>query len=228
MNVLILNWRDPKNPKSGGAELVTHEHARAWVKAGHEVTWFTSSFPGSQSEEVVDGVFFVRRGNSFTVYFFAPLYYFFSGKKFNVIIDEIHGLPFFTPLYARIPKVAFIHEIAGEIWDYMFSFPKNVIGKLLERWYFRVYKHCLFWTDAPSTAKEISQWGIPRSQCIAISCPVICNLTPRPRPKETTPVYLFVSRVVRMKGIEEVIKAFSFILREQRDSRLWIIGGGDD
>ena len=32
MNILILNWRDPKNPKSGGAEQVTMEHAKAWVK----------------------------------------------------------------------------------------------------------------------------------------------------------------------------------------------------
>src|SRR3989344_1247979 len=41
MRVLILNWRDIKNPKSGGAEIVTLEHAKYWVKRGHNVTIFT-------------------------------------------------------------------------------------------------------------------------------------------------------------------------------------------
>jgi glycosyltransferase involved in cell wall biosynthesis len=31
-----------------------------------------------------------------------------------------------------------------------------------------------------------------------------------------------------MKGIEEVIKAFSFIVKEQPDAKLWIVGGGED
>lgn len=227
MDILILNWRDPKNPKSGGAELVTHEHAKAWVKAGHEVTWFTSSFPGSQSEEVVDGVFFVRRANSFTVYFLAPLYYFFSGKKFDVVIDEIHGLPFFTPLYARIPKVAFIHEIAGEIWDYMHPYPLNKVGRSIEQLYFTLYKGVLFWTDAASTVAELEHYGIPRQHCTVIPCALSNKArTTLPR-KEKHPTYIFMSRLVPMKGIEEVIRAFRIIRNKQNSACLWIVGSGD-
>src|SRR3989304_4913798 len=96
MRILILNWRDPKNPKSGGAEIVTLEHAKAWVKKGHKVTWFTSKFAGSKGTE------------------------------------KIHGIPFFTPLYVKKPKIAFIHEVANEIWNYMYSFPINKIGKSIE------------------------------------------------------------------------------------------------
>src|SRR6185312_6565233 len=127
MNVLILNWRDPKNPKSGGAELVTQEHAKAWVKAGHSVIWFTSCFKGAKNEEMIDGVKVIRRGNALSVYLLAPFFYFFSKNKFDVVIDEIHGIPFFTPLYVKkARKTAFIHEVAGEIWDYMYSFPVNI------------------------------------------------------------------------------------------------------
>jgi glycosyltransferase involved in cell wall biosynthesis len=46
--------------------------------------------------------------------------------------------------------------------------------------------------------------------------------------KEKDPTYVFVSRVVRMKGIEEIIKAFSFIARAKVQSKLWIVGGGQD
>lgn len=223
---------------------MTMEHAKSWVAAGNRVTWLTASYKGAKKESIVEGVDFVRRWGSLTVYLYAPIYLLANAERFDVIVDEAHGFPFFSPLFTRKPVVVFIHEIAGEIWDSMFPFPKRVIGKLLERWYFRVYKHCLFWTDAPSTAKEISQWRIPRNQCVAISCPIIIDkrlkindqrsknnhssLIIRHSSKEAQPTYLFVSRVVRMKGIEEVIKAFSFIVREQHDSRLWIIGGGED
>jgi glycosyltransferase involved in cell wall biosynthesis len=227
MNILILNWRDVSHPKSGGAEHVTMEHAKGWVKAGHSVTWLTSHYDNAQHQGVLDGVNFVRRAGSLTIYLYAPLYLVRNAHAFDVIVDEAHGFPFFSPIFTRKPVVIFIHEIAGEIWDYMFSFPKNIIGKLLEWWYFRVYVHCLFWTDAPSTVKEIVQRGIYVQQCIAIPCPIITRFVPRSSDKDTSPVYLFVSRVVRMKGIEEVIKAFSFIWREQRDAKLWIIGGGD-
>ncbi len=42
MRILILNWRDVRSPRAGGAELLTHEVARRLVAPGHEVTWFTS------------------------------------------------------------------------------------------------------------------------------------------------------------------------------------------
>jgi len=228
MNILILNWRDRSHPKAGGAELVTMEHAKGWVSAGHTVTWLTGWYEGGKKEEDIDGVHIVRRAGSLTIYPYAVAYLLINGKKFDVIIDEAHGFPFFSPLFTRVPVVMFIHEIAGEIWDYMFSFPKNVIGKLLEKWYFLLYRHCFVWTDAPSTVSELVERGIPRMQCVAIPCPIAVRITDVSAfSKEKVPTYIFVSRVVRMKGVEEVIKAFSFIRKEQTRAQLWIIGDGE-
>jgi glycosyltransferase involved in cell wall biosynthesis len=226
MNILILNWRDPKNPKSGGAEIVTLEHAKAWTKAGHKVTWFTSEFKGSKREETIEGIRIVRRGNILTVFLYAPIFYLFLKQKFDLVVDEIHGIPFFTPLYVRKPKIAFIHEVAGEIWDYMFPFPINKIGKIIEPLYFKLYKNIRFWTDANSTIDELVKKGIKRNNCTAISCPINHkSLSSLPK-KETVPTFIFVSRVVKMKGIEEVIRSFFYILRELKDAQLWIVGDG--
>lgn len=227
MRILILNWRDCKNPKSGGAEIVTMEHAKAWVKAGHEVIWFTSSFPKAEQEEVIEGVKIIRRGNSLTVYLLAPLFYFLSGRKFDIIIDEIHGLPFFTPLYVREPIVAFIHEVATDIWDYMYPFPLNFIGKWLELIYFRLYKRVKFWTDADSTADDLAKHDILRNNCKVIPCPATNKIIGKLPEKEKKPTFIFISRLVKMKGIEEVIKTFSFILKELENARLWIVGSGE-
>lgn len=227
MNVLILNWRDPNNPKSGGAELVTMEHAKAWVRAGHNVTWFSSKFKYAEGREIIDGVEVIRRGGSFTVYLLSPFFYFFSRRNFDIVIDEIHGLPFFTPLYVRKPKIAFIHEIAGEIWNYMYPFPISMTGKLLESFYFIVYKDILFWTDAPSTVNELVKKGIKRSYCTAIACPITNQFVIKMPVKEKRPTYLFVSRLVKMKGVEEIIKAFLMLHRNQQGAQLWIVGSGE-
>lgn len=227
MNILILNWRDPKNPKAGGAEFVTMEHAKAWVKAGHTVTWFTSLFPKAKKEETTDGVKVIRRGSSLSVYLLAPFFYLFSKSKFDVVIDEVHGVPFFTPLFVRKPKIAFIHEVAGVIWDYMYPFPINKVGRFLENRYFSLYRKVPFWTDAPSTINELARHGISRKQCAAIPCPITNEVIQKLPMKAKAPTYIFVSRLVKMKGIEDVLKAFAVILHEQKDAELWLVGGGE-
>jgi glycosyltransferase involved in cell wall biosynthesis len=227
MNILILNWRDSKNPKSGGAEIVTMEHAKAWVKAGHQVTWFTSQFKNSKDEEEIGGVNVVRWGNSITVFLFAPFFYLFSGRKFDVVVDEIHGIPFFTPFYVRKPKIAFIHEVAGEIWDYMYSFPLNRIGKFIESFYFKFYKKMKFITVSESTKNDLMKVGINIKNINIILNGLSNRVLDTIPKKEKTPTFIFASRAVKMKGIEDVIGAFLYINKEMPYANFWIIGDGD-
>lgn len=228
MNILILNWRDIKNPRAGGAEIVTLEHAKGWIRNGHIVTWFTSSFKGAKKEETVDGIRIVRRGNFISVYFLAPFFYFFGSKKYDLIIDEIHGIPFFTPLYVRKPKIALIHEVADRIWDYMYPFPVNKIGRIAEPLYFRIYKNIQFWVPCESTIKDLEVHGISRTKIRIVICAITNKILEGYSPaKEKSPTFIFVSRVVKMKGIEEVIAAFKEITKIDNSASLWIVGGGD-
>ena len=52
----------------GGAEAFTCEVAKMLVRAGHEVTLFTSKFPNCKGEEVLDGVRVVRADGRYSVY----------------------------------------------------------------------------------------------------------------------------------------------------------------
>lgn len=228
MNILLLNWRDPKNPRAGGAEYVTMKHAAAWVDAGHDVTWLATSIQGEKNNEVINGVNIVRRGRGISVFFHALYYYKTAKKKYDLVIDEIHGIPFLTPLYVKVPILAFIHEIAGEIWNYAYPFPLNVIGHLIEKASFSFYRNIQFWTDAPSTIDELTKMGIPRSMCVAIPCPIGNKALVNPAPKEVDPTFLFVGRLVPMKGVEDAITAFSYLKRRFSKAKLWIIGQGED
>jgi len=97
MKILIFNWGDIKNPVAGGAEVFTHENAKRWVKAGHQVTLFASEFSGCLKEELVDAVRIVRAGSKCSVYWKTKEYYkkYFSKKDYDIVIDEINTRPFF-------------------------------------------------------------------------------------------------------------------------------------
>lgn len=226
MNILILNWKDIKNPTAGGAELVTFEHAKRWVKSGHSVTWLASAFSKSQKEEVVDGVNIRRFGNIYQVYFYAPFFYLFGKKKYDFVIDEVHGIPFFTPFYVRKPKLVLIHEIAGDIWDYMYSFPLNKLGRFLENVFLVLYRNNMFWTDSKSTIQDLVSCGVKRQNCISIPC--ASNVKPLDRivVKSKNITIVSISRIVKMKGIEDVIAAFSVIQSKHNNAQLKIVGDG--
>lgn len=227
MHILILNWRDPSNPLSGGAEYVTSMHAQSWVKKGHRVTWFSSAFEGSKETDVKKDITYIRRGNSITVFFYAFLYYMSHKKDFDIIVDEVHGIPFFAKLYARIPVIVFVHEVAEDIWGVMYPFPFSWIGSMLEKFYIWVYGDHLFWTDAESTRDELISLGVSKNRCIAIPCP-IRNDTIKSLPiKNKQPTFLFVGRIVRMKRVEDVINAFNILLSSLPNAKLWIIGDGE-
>lgn len=226
MNILILNWRDPTHPLSGGAEYVTYMHAKAWVEKGHAVTWFSSAFDKSKENDKKDGITFVRRGSFMTVFFYAFFYYMIHKKEFDLIVDEVHGIPFFARVYARIPIVVFVHEVAGIIWDVMYPFPISWIGKMLERFYIWVYRAHYYWTDAPSTKRELISLGVSQDRCVAIPCPIGNSTIVKLPIKNTIPTFLFVGRVVRMKGVEDILKAFTILLSALPTATLWIVGDG--
>lgn len=227
MRILLLNWRDPKNPKAGGAEFVTMKHARDWAAAGHMVTWFTSSFRGAKPTELIRGVTITRWGGERSVILLAPIFYWTIRSTVDVVIDQIHGLPFFTPLFVRRPIVAFIHEIADQIWDVMYPFPINVLGRIFESLYFRLYRHVPFWTDARATINDLERHGIKAAHCHAIPCPIANTPLSRLSRKESVPTFLFVSRIVKMKGIEEVVRAFAIMAEALPAAKLWVIGAGE-
>jgi glycosyltransferase involved in cell wall biosynthesis len=226
MHILILNWRDPKNPLSGGAEFVTMEHAKAWIKKGHKVTWFCATYLGSTKEELLDGVRIVRAGNALTVFFWAWVFYRKNKQRFDLVIDQVHGIPFFAKIYSKVPVVVLVHEVAGEIWDSMYPFPFSWIGKLLESLYLFMYKSHYFWTDAPSTKKELIGLGIQQERCIVIPCPIDPTIRVGIREKENIPTCIFVSRIVPMKGLTEAIEAFSYVQLQIPNAQFWIIGNG--
>jgi glycosyltransferase involved in cell wall biosynthesis len=229
MKILVYNWRCWLNPAMGGAEVFTYEVAKRWVRDGHEVTWFTSEYPDSKKEEVVDGIRIVRAGGKYSVYRKAKQYYKkrFSKEKFDVVIDEINTKPFFAPKFVDKGEhvVALIHQLAREYWFCETFFPLNYLGYHFfeERWLSN-YLDVPVVAVSDSTKQDLLALGLKNIHVVTQGL----NFKPLLKlpEKEGYPVIAFSGRLKRAKRPDHAIKAFKIVKDKLADAELWIIGDG--
>jgi glycosyltransferase involved in cell wall biosynthesis len=235
MNILVFSWRDPKHPLAGGAEQVDHEHHKGWMEAGHFVTLFSSTFPGAKKTEEIDGVKVIREGNQILwVQIAAFVWYLFQEHdEFDLIVDEFHGIPFFTPLYIKKPKISVLQEVAREVWlKNDLHYPLNLIvgyfGYYLEPLFFSFYKKIPFMVGSDSAKYELSQIGIKKTNIEVVPHGVVLDIPKKLPNKEKINTVVFLGALAKDKGIEDAIKTFK-ILNKEGKWQFWIIGkGGDD
>lgn len=226
MKILIYNWRDIKNPEAGGAEVFTHENAKRWVKAGNEVIQFSASFPRAMNEETVDGVRIVRDGNRITVYSKAREYYkkYFSKEKFDIVIDEINTIPFFTPDFVKEKKVALIHQLAREFWFHETPFPAALLGRyFLENRWLSKYRNIPTMAVSNSTKQDLINLGFTNVSIV----PEGIRFKPLKKvPRKENKTLIFVGRLKKAKKPQDAIKAFSIVRKKIPSAKLWIAGSG--
>lgn len=210
MNILWLNWRDLKNPKAGGAEIMTQETAKRLVRDGHQVTLFTAQYPNGSSQELINGVKIIRKGNRLTCRFWAYLYYQKHLKgRIDLVIDEINTLPFFTPLYINERKIALIHQLAKEYWFCETFFPLNLIGYLLEPFYLKLYRNTQTICASNSTKTDMENLGFKKLFVFhqGLSLTPASNIPLKPQPAQI----LFIGRLTKTKGVMDALSAFQII-----------------
>lgn len=228
LDLLIFNWRCWLNPEAGGAEVFTKENAERWVKAGHRVTLFTSAYPGSRRAEDSNGVEIVRAGGKYSVYREAKKHYrrASSKKRYDVVIDEINTIPFFTPEFVKESRItALIHQLAREYWFYETPFPVNYFGYyfLEERW-LKKYVDVHTLTVSESTRQDLLNLGFRKVSIV----PEGLNFQPLKElgEKETNPTIVYSGRLKRAKRPDLLLKAFKSVKKAIPKATLWVIGDG--
>ncbi len=204
---------------------MTFEIARRLVKAGSSVEWFAASFPGAPAEEALDGVRIVRAGRQWTVHWQAFKRYRTSIRgRFDLVIDEVNTMPFFTPLWAGIPRIMLIFQLAREVWWHESPLPISAVGYAVEPIYLQAYRQTPVITISTSTQQDLRRLGLRGP--ITIIPIGIEQVQVSHQSKATTPTFLYVGRLAPSKRIGHMVEALAQFRKLTGTGRLLLAGGG--
>lgn len=218
------------HPEAGGAEVHLHEIMKGLVARGHDVTLLSSSFPDAKAEEDIDGIKTVRTGDWWNANFLMPYKYMTAlrGGRYDLIVEDINKLPFFTPLYARCPVVAIVPHLFGTTVFQETSVPFALYVWSYEAFIPMVYRRAPFIAISESTRDDLVNRGIPASNVHLVHCGMdheSYSFDPSVK-RETTPQVVFLGRLRKYKGVQILLRAMRFVREEIPSARLVIVGDG--
>jgi glycosyltransferase involved in cell wall biosynthesis len=227
VRILVVNWQDRENPQAGGAEIHLHEIFGRLAARGHEVTLFCGGWPGSPPRATLDGLTVHRVGTRHTFPLHAHRYYSrHLAGRFDLLVEDINKIPLYTPLWRGPRTVALVPHLFGATAFQELPIPVAAAVWLAERPLGRVYRRVPFQAISESTRDDLVGRGIPRAS-IEVIYPGIDSAayTPDPAARSTVPLFAYLGRVKRYKGVHFVIQAFAQL--GHPSAVLEIAGAGD-
>jgi glycosyltransferase involved in cell wall biosynthesis len=230
LRILVFNWRDVTHPWAGGAEQYIHEMATRWVKSGCEVGWVCARHGSARRREVMDGIQFWRVGGAFSLYPMAMLTYLFRLRRhYDVVVDCENGIPFFTPLYSRKPRVLVMYHVHQEVFRRELRPQLRWLALWLEGSLMpRAYAQSRVVAISASTRDALTTHGFDASQIEVIPCGVNLPETATAAHRSVTPSLLYLGRLKPYKSVDDLIASMPRILAAHPDTRLDIVGQGPD
>jgi len=232
MKILILNWQDIKNPLGGGAEVHLHQIFSRIAKLGHDVTLFCSSFDGALPEETIDGIKVIREGGRYFFNFRVPIKYWkrFRKEKFDIVIDDMNKIPFFTPLYVKERLYFIIHHLFGKSIFLEAPLPFALYVYFMEKLGVAIARrrHVPLFVVSQSTKDEMLTNGFQESNIqFAYNCVDHRLHKPDNERRSKEPLIGYFGRLKKYKSVDHLLKAFTLVRSKFPNVKLVIIGEGD-
>lgn len=230
MKVFVINWQDISNPYGGGAEVHLHEIFKRIVSLGHEVTLFCSSYDGALENETIDGIKIIRKGsrNLFNYYVKRFCKQHLSEVKYDIVVDDINKIPFYTPSFIKIPLLAISHHFFGSSIFKEAGLISGCYVYASEKLIDFVYKKTPFTVVSQSTLDEFLERGFDEKNFTIIPNAIEQSLFPMQVMNKTEyPTITYFGRLKKYKSVDHVIEAFKLIESEFWNAKLNIVGSGD-
>jgi glycosyltransferase involved in cell wall biosynthesis len=226
--ILLLNWRDVRNPLAGGAETHVWEVFRRIAQQGVNIGAICARYPGCLQEENVEGIRVWRHGGALMYSLVLPLSYHRVCRMYepDLVIDFMNKLPLFSPLFTHKPLACFVHHLFGDAGPLEFPQPIPFILKQAEALVPRIYRGIPFLVGSESTREELIALGISKDQTSVLPYGVDVE-SYKPSEKSLTPLLLYVGRLKRYKGIDHVLRVMPNLINRFPDLSFSIVGNGD-
>jgi glycosyltransferase involved in cell wall biosynthesis len=209
-SVRMAAWRDLDDPEAGGSELHADRIATAWAAAGLDVEMRTSTVPGAAFETSRNGYRAVRRGGRYEVFAQVLAEGLARSARPDAVVDIWNGIPFFSPLWFRGPRLAFLHHVHGEMWDMTLPRAQATVGDLTERRLAPLlYRSTPIATLSESSREEIiARLRLPGAQVHVVEP----GIDPRFSPgsvRSDAPLVVAVGRLVPVKRYDLLFDALA-------------------
>ena len=225
----ILAWRDLDDVEAGGSELHVHEVARRWAAAGLEVVMRTSFAQGHPPRARRDGYQVVRKAGRYLV-FPRSVASELAGRhgRRDALVEIWNGMPFLSPLWARGPRVVFLHHIHAEMWDMVLPPRLAAVGNVIEsRIAPRLYRNSRMITLSRSSKAEMLELGFRDERVEVVPPGIDAQFSPGGERSEH-PLIVAVGRLEPVKRFDRLIRAVTTARRSAPDLRLVIVGSGSE
>ena len=231
MKILIFNWQDITHPLAGGAEVHLHETYSRIAAMGHDVTLFCSMYRGAKPVEDMNGIHVIREGGRFLFNFVVMKKYFttFRQQRFDLIVDDVNKIPFYTPSYVKEPVLGELHHLLGTSVFKETLFPLATYVYLAEQAALPMYKRIHFMIHSPSTQFEVAENGFSPEKIHYVPYGLNHELYRKTNSeKSTIPLVGALGRLKKYKSFDHLIEAFPIVKEAVPDAKLVIVGDGDD
>jgi len=226
--ILVLNERDPRHPRAGGAEIHVSEIFGRMARRGHEVIHLAAGFEGGTSVERVDDVE-VRRLGPLARYYpaTAALTRRLTRRgEVDVVVECLNKVPFFSPVFSARPVLALCHHLFGEVAFQQVAWPIAAGVWGLERGLPLFYRRCPFVAISDSSRDDLVRRGIPASH-VTVSHPGIHRpATPIDTTTPRAARVIFVGRLETYKKVDVMLRAMKQLERGFPHAEIVVIGRG--
>jgi glycosyltransferase involved in cell wall biosynthesis len=226
--IAMLAWRDLDDPEAGGSELHASRVASLWAEAGIEVTMRTSYAAGHPQVTWRNGYRVIRKAGRYLVFPRAAFSEMMGWHGASDGLVEIwNGMPFFSPLWARRPSVAWLHHVHDSMWEMTLTPRLAQLGRRVE---FDVaplvYRRTPIVTLSNSSKAELVEKLRLKPQHITVVPPGIDpSFTPGGK-RSDTPLVVAVGRLVPVKRYDRLIDELAAVHHRQPALRAVIVSEG--
>lgn len=230
MKILVVNWRCPRNPLAGGAEVYLQEMFSRLVGRGHQVTLLSERFSGSATEDEVEGIRVIRAGGKFTFNFTAGQLVGRLAEELDVdvVIDDLNKIPFYSPWHTRRPVLAILmHLFRGSIFRETLP-PMAAYVWITETLIPLAYGRCRFAVLSESSRQDTAKVGIDPARITVIPPGTDCSRFQPDASVAREPVVLHVGRLKRYKATDHLLRAAQLLKERGVQLTTVILGDGDD
>lgn len=229
MKILVVNWQDRENPLAGGAELHLHEIFERLAAMGHQITLLCGGWPGCPPRATLGGIDVHRVGTrqTFALKVYSHWAREFRHQPFDILFEDINKAPLMTPIWGgTATTVACVPHLFGGTVFQELMWPLATAVWLFERPLPFVYRDVPFQAISESTALDLASRGIER-QHVDVIYPGVSfdHFTPDPTQRSAAPLFSYIGRLKKYKGVDLVIRAFAEI--GDPNATLEIAGAGD-